>query len=293
VDCLIWEIWKYGRGCDRVVLLGDIFDLWRARPEKAIRDGRYFFQRLAEMDLKVSYVVGNHDHHMTVMSQESEFLERIARGDTYPVYKPHLSWNRSINGLNLEMHYPIYSMRYNARNYLMTHGHHLDGIQARSLQLVEWLRKMDGEETSPADLELMMTYTYESIYHSSYIEEVIDLEERIWKVSSLLGNAKSKVMRWFGPEPVEEHYGTILKFIQDHHAGHVDYFIYGDTHKAGAYSMEGGPVAVNVGSFTGEGWEDGRSVSGKVKNTYLVLNEDGIELRQLGRYAPLLTPEKV
>jgi predicted MPP superfamily phosphohydrolase len=120
VDRLIREIWRHDQGCDEVVLLGDIFDFWRVRPEKAIRDSRYFFQRLLELDLKVKYVVGNHDHHLTVMSQESDFLERAASGDLYPIYTPNLRWSQSINGLQMEMRYPTYRARCCSRVYLFT-----------------------------------------------------------------------------------------------------------------------------------------------------------------------------
>jgi len=288
VDFLAWEIWKYGRGCDRVVLLGDIFDLWRARPEKAIRDARYFFEKMAEMDMKISYVVGNHDHHMAVMSQESDFLERIARGDTYSVYTPNLRWNQTINGINMDMYYPIYRIKCSNRNFLLTHGHHLDGIQAFSLQIVEKLRKLSGEEITPADLERMMAYAYESIYRSSYIGEMAEMEERLWKVSSIFSRVRTGILRTFRFTPVERHYEAIMRFIRDQQAGRVDCFIYGDTHRAGVYSRDGGPLAVNIGSFTEED-----QPAGEVPNTYLVLSEDGIELRQMGRKEPLIVPNEI
>ncbi len=262
VDLLAWEIREYGRGCERVVLLGDIFDFWRARPEKAIRDSKYFFSKLIEMEMKASYVVGNHDHHLTIMYQESEFLERIARGDVYSVYSPNLKWSRTINGLSLDMRYPTCTVRCLNRSFLLTHGHHLDGVQAFTLQLVEKLRKLSGEELSPADLEMMMAYAYESIYRSSYIGEMAEMEEKLWKVSSIFSKVSTGILRTFRFTPVERHYEAIMKFIRDQQAGRVDCFIYGDTHRAGIYSRDGGPLAVNIGSFT-----EGEQPSGEVPNT--------------------------
>ena len=55
----------YGKGCGEIVLLGDIFDLWKARPDRALRDSRYLFERLSDLDVKMSYVVGNHDHPLS------------------------------------------------------------------------------------------------------------------------------------------------------------------------------------------------------------------------------------
>jgi len=289
VDNLFDEIWRYGLGCDEVVLLGDIFDFWRVRPEKAIRDSRYFFQRLSELDLKVKYVVGNHDHHLSVMNQESDFLERAASGDLYPIYTPNLRWSQVINGLKMEMRYPIYRARCHSRTYLFTHGHHLDGVQAFSISMVEQLRRLSGEEVSPADLEMMMTYAYESIYRSSYIGEMVDFEERLWKVSSVFHRFKAGVLRTLRFTPVERQYEAILKFIRDQGLGKVDCFIYGDTHKADLYQRGGGPMAINTGCFTRE---EGKGPDPEgLPNTYMIMNEEGLALRQMGRREPLFLCE--
>ncbi len=291
VDDLLGEIWRNGQGCDEVVLLGDIFDFWRVRPERAVRDSRYLFQRLSELDLKVKYVVGNHDHHLAVMSRESEFLERAARGELYPIYTPNFQWSQAINGLHMEMCYPTYRVRCRNRIYLFTHGHHLDGVSAFSVSMIEGLRRLSGEEISPADLEIMMTYAYEGIYRSSYIGEMVDLEERLWSVSSLFHRVRGGLLKTFRFTPVERHYGAILEFINKQGIGKVDCFVYGDTHEAGLFQRKGGPLAVNTGSFTSE--DDRGSKAKDPTNTYLVINEDGLSLRQLGRQEPIYLCEYI
>jgi UDP-2,3-diacylglucosamine pyrophosphatase LpxH len=291
VDYLLWEIWRYGGGCEEIVLLGDIFDLWRASPEKALRDSRYFFQRISELDIRVNYVIGNHDHHFAVMSRECEFLQRVSRGEIYPVYIPNLHWSQTINGLSIQMHYPTYASRINAQSCLFTHGHHLDGVQAFSLQVVEKLRKLSGEEITPADLETMMTYTYESIYRSGSIGEIVELEERIWKVSSIFERVRTEILKTFRFTPVERQYPAIMKFIHDQHIEKVDCFIYGDTHRADVYQRGKGPLAINVGCFTGENGKELLPNPEVIPETYLVISEEGICLRQLGRHEPLSTPE--
>jgi UDP-2,3-diacylglucosamine pyrophosphatase LpxH len=289
VDSLISEIWGHGRFCEEVVLLGDIFDFWRVRPEKAIRDSRYFLQKIYDMDIKVKYVVGNHDHHLAVMSRESAFMERAARGDLYPIYIPNLVWKQVINGLQMEMCYPTYTIRCCGRRYLFTHGHHLDCVRAFSISLVEQLRKLSGEEISPADLEMMMTYAYESIYRSSYVGEMVDFEERLWKVSSIFHRAKAGILRTLRFTPVERQYGAILEFIREQGVGKVDCFVYGDTHKADLFQRRGGPMAVNTGSFTRE---ECRSPE-DLPNTYVIIDEDGLALRQLGQKKPLFLCEYI
>lgn len=239
---------------------------------------------LADMDLMIRYVVGNHDHHLVVQYQEDEFMERMARGDLYPVYVPSLCWRQTINGLKIEMLYPTYQTSCGHRTFLFTHGHHLDGIQAFSLQVVEKLRRLSGEEVLPADLEMMMTYVYESIYRSACIGEMVNFEDRIWKVSSLLQWFKAGIFRGSRFLPVKRQYESILKFLRDQNLGRVDCFIYADTHRAGIYQKRDGPLAVNAGCFTRE---QGKGPCLETPDTYLILNEEGLVLRQLGGTEPL------
>jgi len=245
-----------------------------------VRDSLYFLKRLSQEDLKIRYVVGNHDHHLVVQKQEGEFMERTARGDLFPVYIPSLRWRQTINGLNIDMLYPTYRVSCCHRTVLFTHGHHLDGIQTFTMQLVESLRRLSGEELLPADLEMMMTYAYESIYRSACIGEMVSFEDRIWKASNLLHRFTYGAFRKQRFASVEGQYDAILKFLRDQNQGMVDCFIYGDTHRAGIYQRKGGPLAVNAGCFTRE---QGKGSGIETPNTYIFLNEEGLALRQLGR----------
>jgi len=280
VDQLMGEIAEYGGGCDEVILLGDIFDFWRVRPENALRQSVPLLKRLAEEDLKIHYVVGNHDHHLVVQKQESDFMERAARGDLFPVYSPSLRWRQTINGLNIDMLYPTYRVHCCHRTVLFAHGHHLDGIQTFTMQMVERIRHMYGEELLPADLEMMMAYAYESIYRSSYIGEMVSFEERVWKASSLLQRLTTGILHQRHLASVKVQYDAIGNFIRDRNLGDVDCFIYGDTHRAGIFQRKGGPLAVNAGSFTSEPAKGSRI---EYPNTYIILDADGLALRQLGR----------
>jgi hypothetical protein len=282
------EISSAERSFDEIILLGDIFDFWRVRPEKAVRDSIYFLKRLAGMGSTIRYVVGNHDHHLVVLNQEKEFLERMARGDIYPVYVPSLRWSQTIDGHSIEMHYPTYQTSCCRRTFLFTHGHHLNGIQAFSLQMVERLRRASGEELLPDDLEMMMTYAYESLYRSAYIGEMLDLEARLWKASGLLHRFREGVRISSNSfVPVERDYDAVQKFLRDRNLL-ADGFVYGDTHCAGICQKKGGPLVVNSGCFTRE---QGRGHCPETPNTYVVLNEDGLALRRLGQKAPLYMVE--
>ena len=288
VDQLMGEIWQFEGGCDEVVLLGDIFDFWRVRPENAVRGSLPLLRRLSQEDLKIRYVVGNHDHHLVVQKQEAEFMERAARGDLFPIYSPALRWRRTFCGLNIEMLYPFFRTCSCQRTFLFTHGHHLDGIQTFTLQLVERLRRLSGEEFLPADLEMMMTYAYEGIYRSACIGEMVSFENSIWKASSLLQRFNAGVFSNQRQASVEGQYEAIEKFIRERSLGKIDCFIYGDTHRAGIFQRKGGPLAVNTGCFTREPGNGSRL---ETPDTYLILDDGGLVVRELGRKKPLFLCE--
>ena len=288
VDLLMQEISEFEGGCDEVVLLGDIFDFWRVRPENAVKGSIPFLKRLSQENLKIRYVVGNHDHHLVVQKQEAEFMERASRGDLYPIYIPSMRWRLNFSGLDIDMLYPTYRAQCCHRTFLFTHGHHLDGIQTFTLQLVEKLRRLSGEEFLPADLEMMMTYAYESIYRSACIGEMVSFENSIWKASSLLLRFNAGVFPNQRQASVEGQYGAILKFIRERSLGKIDCFIYGDTHRPGIFQRKGGPLAVNAGSFTRE-QKNGTCL--ETPDTYMLLDEGGLAIRQLGRKRPLFLCE--
>lgn len=276
VDYLIWELWRYGEGIDEVVLLGDILDLWRVRMESAIRDARYFFRRLNDLNVRVSYVVGNHDHHMTIIRQELSLLERAARGETFAVYLPNLRWSMVLAGLSMMFHYPTYELEVGRRRVVFTHGHHLDGIKSLPVQIFEGIRRLSGEPVLPADLERMMAYAYESIYRSCYLGEAVEIEESLWRVSSVFERFRSGVLKTFRYSPVESQYDAILRFIKERQLGRVDCFVYGDTHQAAIYRRDDEILVANAGSLADGG-----------DNTYLIITDEEIFLRGIGRPEPL------
>ncbi|HNX09048.1 MAG TPA: metallophosphoesterase family protein [Methanothrix sp.] len=285
VEQLMQEILEYHGDCDEVILLGDIFDLWRVRPEAAMSDSISFLKTLSGMDIPVRYVVGNHDHHLVVQKQDAELMERAARGDFEPVYIPTLRWHRRFAGIDVDMLYPTYRARCRRKTFLFTHGHHLDGIQTFTLQMVEALRRLSGIEPLPSDEEMMMTYAYESIYRSACIGEVVSFENSLWKASSLILRLNPSLYSHQQRSiSVERQYGEIERFIRERELGKIDCFIYGDTHRTGIYQRRGGPLAVNTGCFIRD--HDDTSHL-ETPDTYLLLDDGDLTIRQLGRKTPL------
>ena len=117
---------------------------------------------------------------------------------------------------------------------------------------------------------------------------MVSFEERVWKASSLLQRITTGVFHDHHIASVEAQYEAIERFIRVRNLGEIDCFIYGDTHRAGIFQRMGGPLAVNAGSFTRV---PGKGSRIKTPDTYIILDDDGLALRQLGKAEPLFLCE--
>ena len=133
-----------------------------------------------------------------------------------------------------------------------------------------------------------MTYAYEGLYRSASIGEMVSFENSIWKASGLLQRINSGVFSNQHRASVEGQYEAILNFIRERGLGRIDCFIYGDTHRPGIFQRNGGPLAVNAGSFTREKGNGSRL---ETPDTYMFMDEKGLAIRQLGRRRPLFLCE--
>jgi hypothetical protein len=51
------------------------------------------------------------------------------------------------------------------------------------------------EAISPADLDMMIAYAYEGMYRSSYIGQMVDFEQKLWKVSCLVNKMNAGILK--------------------------------------------------------------------------------------------------
>lgn len=155
---------------DELILLGDIFDFALCSLRKTCSNARTFFGELKERldGLKVTYIPGNHDHHIWSSIIEREyFLKPLANGDLpedmggymqkcvnagpfkhVPFLDPFYS--------DLEVTYPHVIRTFGARKYYFTHGH-----------LQDPLFKMGSEIVKPnnlAELEAFNSWFLEGIW---------------------------------------------------------------------------------------------------------------------------------
>ena len=69
-----------------LVLLGDVFDLWRADPVNAISSEYDYFERLRGLCHDVHYVVGNHDYHNRVLWSVRKQKDFLGMTTHYPYW---------------------------------------------------------------------------------------------------------------------------------------------------------------------------------------------------------------
>jgi UDP-2,3-diacylglucosamine pyrophosphatase LpxH len=83
---------KRGGDVSHLVLLGDIFDLWRVDATEAISFGYDYIQKLREVCDDICYVAGNHDYH----SQESWRIRQLTRFLGMKPYYPYLVLDENV-----------------------------------------------------------------------------------------------------------------------------------------------------------------------------------------------------
>jgi UDP-2,3-diacylglucosamine pyrophosphatase LpxH len=83
---------KGGGKVSRLVLLGDIFDLWRVDATEAVSFGYNYIEKLREVCNDIYYLAGNHDYH----SRESWRVRDLARFLGMTPYYPYLVLDENV-----------------------------------------------------------------------------------------------------------------------------------------------------------------------------------------------------
>lgn len=137
----------FGEKIQQCILLGDIFDFSFASYGLAMRNGRWFFQKLVEADLfeEFVYLPGNHDHHLWHQICEHYYL--ISELENPPLDYPQtlpasLLLQRTFldrlmpEGHSLQVTYPNYEMKVNGKMFFLHHGHFLQKLYIAASQFL-------------------------------------------------------------------------------------------------------------------------------------------------------------
>jgi UDP-2,3-diacylglucosamine pyrophosphatase LpxH len=295
VEGLIAELRTLG-DIDKLVLLGDVWDLWRTGLTSAVRAGTPFFRALASWDgpREVILVAGNHDYHLKTFSEERRRRGELGweeTGDDIIVLTGDRVvevGTRRVEGLTLRLRYPLVCLEVRGKTVLLMHGHHLDFFSrsfwwAKTSWLARWVLGASGGITI-SDLDRLNKPFFEFLTVTAHVPELVAREYRFYYLLRSL----AKLLRFEsgkGASPrryttVEQNIGEAVDLLGKLLPGYIpDLFVFGHTHRAGFSRVrvgERGVLLANSGCWLDD---SGNEAGG----TYLVI-EDGVRLRHLGEW---------
>jgi predicted phosphodiesterase len=287
-----------------LVLLGDIWDLWRTGPRECIRRGDSFLRTLGDLEgvREILVVAGNHDFHLAAGMLEAGLLRE--EGWSFPLPSPGTveevggGVHRSGDGgtavvgkgvkavLSPGLVYPLLTLRVKGRRVLFMHGHHLDFFSSSFWWVkTSWLsRWVLGESRGVAlsDLDRLNRPFFELLTMSARAPELRSTGYRLYGVIRFL----ARIFRFQNKEggsprrctSVGENARECRRLLRELLPGFLpDVFVFGHTHRAGLEGVEVGGEDVllaNTGCWLRE---DGSNTPA----TYLVIDEC-VRLHRLG-----------
>ncbi len=302
VDRFITAISSMG-SIDELVLLGDILDLWVKTPMPALRNSKYFVERITGVDTikEFIYVPGNHDHQMFMNAFRLEMDMNIMQGKLKtPKFMPArpygdtvLSGIDSKPGGSFPMVYPYIVRRINGKKVLLAHGHHLDfyatrGGWFRTFWLSRYILKKRGAPVTLHEIEManipfcgamsVMPWVPELVIEGLKFYHLISFFAKIFRSEKML---KSPLRDSLIRENYDEIAGLLPLF--GHHD--ADCFIFGHTHRPGVGRIPDKKLLVaNCGCWTKGGAENVPA------ETWLVV-DNSVRLYQLDGDEPKLLEE--
>jgi predicted phosphodiesterase len=295
VESLLGELRGLG-DIDLLVLLGDVWDMWRTGMAVALERGAFFFRTLSawEGPRDTVLLAGNHDYHVWAYCEEGRKRRELGWEETEElslVLAGEPSGGERICMVEehpFSLHYPLLSLEVGGRTVLLMHGHHLDFFSrsfwwAKTAWLARWiLGRSRGIAVS--DLDRLNKPFFELLTNTAHVPELVSWEYRFYSVLHFF----ARLLRFEskgGGSPrrytsVEDNTKEAADLLGDLLPGYIpDVFIFGHTHRAGFGRAQVGwrevPMA-NTGCWLdGDGDDTG--------GTYLVI-DDGIRLRRLGSW---------
>lgn len=294
-DELLAELSSLGP-IDLLVLLGDIWDLWRTEISASLRGGSTFFRALSRWSGAPECVLvpGNHDFHLWSFSEEGRRRREMGweeAGELAMVLAAEPDRGEKVcmlEGLPLWLRYPFLSLEVGGKRFLLMHGHHLDYFSrsfwwAKTAWLARWiLGRSRGIAVS--DIDRLNRPFFELLTNTAYVPQLLAWEYRFYGVLRFF----ARMLRFLnksGGSPrrytsVEENRAEAESLLADLLPGFIpDAFVFGHTHRAGIGHARVGSRSVllaNSGCWL-------PASDDETDMTYLVL-EDRIRLRRLGEW---------
>jgi UDP-2,3-diacylglucosamine pyrophosphatase LpxH len=298
VENLFEELRRLGK-VDKLVLLGDVWDLWRTGLPEAMAAAEIFFQTLGawEGPEEVILVAGNHDYHLKAFSEEQRQRRDLGfeeEPDSSIVLTGEGMMREApgTKGLTLRLVYPFLSLTVKGKTVLFMHGHHLDFFSSSFWWLKSaWLARLilgTSQGVTVSDLDRLNKPFFELLTVTARVPEIREGEYRFYRLFRFL----ARLLRFTsksGTSPrrytsIEENTRESRDLLLRLLPGYIpDVFVFGHTHRAGFARIRPGGREVllaNCGCWIEE--EEPCS-------TYLVI-DDEVRLRRLGEWEIPMRP---
>lgn len=294
VEGLIGELRALG-DIDLLVLMGDVWDLWRTGTAATLEKSAPFFRALAawEGPRETVLLAGNHDYHVWAHCEEARRRRELGWEETEelslalagePAAGERLCL---VEGFPFWLRYPLLSLEVRGRRVLLMHGHHLDFFSrsfwwAKTAWLARWILR-GSRSIALSDLDRLNKPFFELLTNTAHVPELVAWEYRFYGVLRFFARLLRFQSRT-GTSPrrytsVEDNTREAAGLLGELLPGHIpDVFVFGHTHRAGFGRTRVGRREVLMAN-SGCWLEDGDGEGG----TYLVI-EDGIRLRRLGEW---------
>lgn len=136
---------------NQLIINGDLFDLWYTKLAKIVREENGLLVKLVNLldkDIKIIYLVGNHDIHMLNFKYLKHplwyFLKNIQRFPAFNKYLPSMLFsqltNRQLKNLSIKENHKL---KLGQRHFFITHGHMFDLFTDRFKRLSILLDKFN------------------------------------------------------------------------------------------------------------------------------------------------------
>jgi predicted phosphodiesterase len=259
-----------------LILLGDIVDLWVKTTVPALRDARYFMDRLSMLENveRIVYIPGNHDHQMFLDAFRLEVDVRVMQGDlSIPKFMPAREYGETlIAGLAHHKSKTAFSMTYpfvvriaNGKEIIFTHGHHLDFYAAsfgwaKTFWLGRHIIKKRKQGATLYDIEMANIPFCGAMSVAPWVPELVTEGLRYYHVMTFFARlVRSKPVQQspLRDSLIRENYEEIRGLLPL--LGHPEpgCFVFGHTHRPGIGRIpETGMVVANTGAWTENGDEE-------------------------------------
>lgn len=309
VRAFLTEVEELGE-IDLLVLLGDIWDLWKTGLREAHRAGADFFNLLQAWGgvRKTVLVAGNHDAHLVFLFLEDHLRrglgwkimpdERRGVDEREGLIQPDTSRDPiagnilpfpyacsfQVEGLTLDLVYPFLSLGLAGRTVLLMHGHHLDFFSrsfwwAKTAWLARWvLGRSQGIALS--DIDRLNRPFFELLTSTASVPEIRQLEYRAYRLLRILARLlRFQTSRGASPRrytTVGQNASEATELLAGLLTGYIpDLFVFGHTHRAGLERIRIGKREVLLANSGCWVREDDNTPA-----TYLVV-DDSVRLRRL------------